>query len=124
MPPETHRHRVGAVARQIAPGRDHAAARIERRYKTFAPAMVRTSSGPMRVHILDVSRAGVRLHGAIAPGIGDIIHVAFDDDHVAARVRWTKGGMFGAEFCPPLYPSAVTRILSLLGIQGLPEVRR
>lgn len=98
-----------------APGRN-SSARAEKRYKTFFVASVCTANGTMRVHILDVSRAGARLHGTFAVGIGDVLQIAFDGDHVAARVQWINGGMFGTQFCSPLSPSALTRIMSLLGI--------
>ena len=98
------------------PSRNHSAARVEKRYKTFFLASACTSNGVMRVHILDVSRAGARLHGTFAVGIGDVLRIAFAGDQVAARVRWIKGDMFGTQFCSPLSQSAQTRIMSLLGI--------
>ncbi|MBA4306776.1 MAG: hypothetical protein C0429_08575 [Sphingopyxis sp.] len=113
MPRDAPCQRAEALAPDIVSHPAQSAARVERRHKTFFVAMVRISSGEMRVHILDMSRAGARLHGAFAVVVGDIVHLALGNDHVAARVRWTKGRMFGVEFCRSLDQALVTRILNL-----------
>ena len=101
--------------RGIVPAGNDCTARAEGRYKTFFPAFARTSSGTMRVHILDVSRAGARLHGTYAVEIKDILQIAFDGDQVAARVQWIRGEMFGTQFCCPLPKAAETRVMGLPG---------
>lgn len=89
----------------------HHAQRAHPRHKLFQPAEVRTAGGAARVHLLDISPGGARLHAAdgLAPGTRVVLH--FAGERQSATVAWANGAKCGVRFCFPLRDDQIAAAL-------------
>jgi hypothetical protein len=85
--------------------------RAEQRLKVFRLGLADAGGAPFKVHLLDVSASGARLHTGTAPDRG--IHVTLTCSSVSASgtVRWVDASRFGVRFDKPLVPSELATIL-------------
>ena len=89
--------------------------RAEPRLKVFRLGQARADGLPFRVHVLDVSKLGARLHASQAPGPG--IRITLDCASVSASgtVRWVDARRFGIRFDKPLVQSELATIVATAG---------
>ena len=86
-------------------------ARVHPRLKVFRPAEVHAHGRSLRVHLLDVSRGGARLHTteALSPG-ATVVLICMHTRRVA-QVAWTQGCRCGIRFGIPLAAEELAAIL-------------
>ncbi|MBA2920521.1 hypothetical protein GON01_02305 [Sphingomonas sp. MAH-20] len=89
--------------------------RAEPRLKVFRLGRARADGVPFKVHILDVSKLGARLHASQAPDLG--IRITLDCASVSASgtVRWVDARRFGIRFDKPLVQSELATIVAADG---------
>jgi hypothetical protein len=87
------------------------AARRDRRFKTFLPAAASTAGGgEHRVHVLDLSRSGARLHADTSFDPSDTLLLDLHGVKHSARVVWSRGKQIGVVFTMALTPDELRRI--------------
>lgn len=91
--------RTAPDARSIAPRR-----------KTFTLAAVREGLIDHRVHILDISRSGARVHCTAALPLAGEIWLRCGDLAVPARVVWSEEGRHGLHFAHPISDAQVDAV--------------
>lgn len=72
--------------------------KVARRFKAFSPTTLRTLDDETRVHILNISRTGAKLHGQSPVQPDQTIEVMIDDRWFGGTVRWRRGEIFGVAF--------------------------
>lgn len=90
--------------------------RSPQRYKVFQPGEMTVGGVAHRIHFLDISEVGARVHSAeVSPQVDDevVIHCVFALGR--ARVTWVKNAYFGVQFATPVLSST---------IQGIVEAER
>jgi hypothetical protein len=94
------------MKRQLS-GRDPNAAdsRSEPRMKVFRIGCAKAGGVQFKVHLLDVSPRGARLHGGQLPGPGARMTLACSTITTTAEVRWVDASRFGVRFDVPLIPA-------------------
>lgn len=80
------------------------------RAKVFQVATLMVGGADIRVHMLDVSTVGARIHGAGAFEVGAQVMLAWAGEGHLARIAWSRGGMAGVRF---LFPLSKQRMESL-----------
>jgi hypothetical protein len=75
------------------------AARQERRLKVFFPAtMIAREGGSRRVHVLDLSRGGARLHVGDAMAPDEVVVLDLFGSSHSAKVAWASAKQVGVRF--------------------------
>jgi hypothetical protein len=86
-------------------------AREHSRHKTFQLAELRTRNGNIRVHILDISSGGVRLHAAAELEAGGKVLLVWNGQSRSAQVAWHRNHKYGLRFTIPLRDDQVEAFL-------------
>jgi hypothetical protein len=89
--------------------------RTEPRLKVFKLGLAKAGGVQFKVHLLDVSARGARLHAGQVPDRG--IRITLDCSSVSASgtVRWVDARRFGIRFDKPLVPHEIATILAQSG---------
>jgi hypothetical protein len=77
-------------------------ARAHPRFKLFQPTTMVNGSDQLRVHLLDLSANGARVHHAVPPARGAIVKLDCAGRMRSARVAWVAQSRFGVTFTMPL----------------------
>lgn len=95
----------GAVKSGGAPSdqREQAA----RRFKTFWPTEMRTVNEQHRVHVLNISRTGAKIHAREAMDTNQKMEIMIGGECRGATVRWKLGQTFGIVFDEPICDDTV-----------------
>lgn len=81
------------------------------RDKIFQPATLVAGVQSARVHMLDVSRGGAKIHIARAPDVGAPVLLAWAGQRRTAQVAWSAGNRCGLRFNVPLNPCQIAALL-------------
>jgi hypothetical protein len=81
------------------------------RFKVFQPASLEHGDDRGRVHVLDISSEGARLHGDQPPPVGSYVALVCAGFTVRGRVVWSRERRFGVEFHFPLPDLHVRHII-------------
>ena len=84
--------------------------RAHPRQKIFQPAELRTADASTRVHMLDVSAGGARLHSALPLNVGADVVLLWCDQQRKAQVAWSRDQRCGIRFDVPLNPVQVAAL--------------
>ena len=82
------------------------------RRKLFQPGEICSSTGPQRVHLLDLSQTGALAYADAPPPAGSIVRLACPASLGAARVVWVKGKRFGLAFAASITAAQLDAILA------------
>ena len=86
-------------------------ARAHPRKKVFEVACLHANDEATKAHILDVSRAGARVHaGAPMPTGADVV-LEWSDTRLRATVAWSSGGRCGVQFTTLLTERELMRLV-------------
>ena len=77
------------------------------RLKVFQPIELETATGPVRAHLLNLSRTGALIHCADTPDQGAVVRVELGGTANVARVVWRDGKRFGVAFVGKLEPAQI-----------------
>lgn len=88
-------------------------ARAAVRHKLFEPVCLRSKSGPVRAHILDLSISGALVHADRPPTVGAQVTVECDTFVALARVMWVRAKRFGIQFDTALSGALIDRALKV-----------
>ncbi len=72
------------------------------RDKIFEPANVAVGATSVRVHMLDVSQGGARVHSVAPLSVGDRVMLSWRDQSRIASVAWSRDSKSGLRFDLPL----------------------
>jgi hypothetical protein len=86
--------------------------RAEPRLKVFKLGVADAGGAPFKVHLLDVSASGARLHTGMAPDRGIQVTLTCSSISATGTVRWVDASRFGVRFDKPLVPSELATILA------------
>ncbi len=89
-----------------------AAARAAR-LKVFQPVEIDYGAGPVRAHLLDLSRSGALLHSAGVVDKGQSFWIVLGHGRHRARVAWRNDKRFGIEFIGKLSDAQIDDVLAL-----------
>jgi len=90
--------RAAKSGRAPSDQRDQAA----RRFKTFWPTEMRRVNEQHRVHVLNISRTGAKIHAREAMDINQTLEIVIGGERRGATVRWKLGQTFGIVFDEPI----------------------
>lgn len=71
---------------------------VARRFKTFWPTSLRTANEIRRVHVLNISRTGAKIHAQEPMDVNQALELAIGEEWHGALVRWRCGQTFGIAF--------------------------
>jgi hypothetical protein len=86
--------------------------RAEPRLKVFKLGQAQTDGVAFKVHLLDVSEHGARLHASAAPARGIRITLTCASVRTSGMVRWVNARRFGIRFDKPLVESELATIVA------------
>ena len=86
--------------------------RREPRLKVFRLGRAQASGMDFKVHLLDVSARGARLHAGEALGTGVRMTLDCSSVSTTGEVRWVDASRFGIRFDVPLVPSELDAIVA------------
>jgi hypothetical protein len=86
--------------------------RTEPRLKVFKLGRAQAGGVQFKVHLIDVSARGARLHADEAPDRGIRIELTCSSVCASGMVRWVDARRFGIRFDMPLMPSELETILA------------
>lgn len=95
----------------MVPQRPELDGRGEPRLKVFKLGQAQADGDPFRVHLLDVSERGARLHANQAPDRGIRITLTCASVSASGTVRWVDASRFGIRFDKPLVPAELATIV-------------
>jgi hypothetical protein len=86
--------------------------RAEPRLKVYKLGRAQAGGMQFKVHLLDVSASGARLHAGRTPDQG--MRITLDCSPVSATgtVRWVHASRFGIRFDTPLVPADLSAMLA------------
>jgi len=87
--------------------------RAEPRLKVFKLGRAETAGLDFKVHLLDISRLGARLHASQAPDRGHRIRLTCSSVSTSGTVRWVDARRFGIRFDKPLVPAELATIVAV-----------
>lgn len=87
-------------------------ARTAKRLKVFEPAVLHHAGTTARIHLLDFSYTGARLHGAAPLQPGAIVHITCRTLLITARIAWVRGPKYGVTFLTPLRSSDIAALIA------------
>lgn len=76
--------------------------RVAAREKIFEPASLSAGAKSARVHMLDVSTGGAKIHCPTPLAIGASVVLAWAEEERIAHVAWSAGARCGLQFRTPL----------------------
>lgn len=86
--------------------------RTPQRYKVFQPGTMAVGGVSHRIHFLDISEVGARLHSSEAtPQVGELVSISCVMPLGQARVKWVKNAYFGVQFVATMAPTTVQAIV-------------
>ncbi len=78
----------------------------------FRPGHLQVGGDETRIHMLDVSSGGAKIHSPKPLATGTNVLVSWDDQVKAARVAWSAGAKCGLRFNLPLDAGQVAQLLA------------
>jgi len=91
---------------------DNPPPRVERRFKVFLPIIGENAGREYRLHLLDLSENGARLHGDAHAEIGDHISLWWNGRKYHGSVIWQRDRMFGLAFNAAMPMAIIDAILA------------
>ncbi len=82
------------------------------RDKIFQPANIAVGVRSARVHMLDVSQGGVRIHSTAPLAVGERVMLSWQDQSRIARVAWSRDSKSGLRFDVPLTQPQMETLLT------------
>ena len=100
------------------PGRD--ARRSVQRFKIFQPGRLEHDKQEIKLHLLDISKAGARAYSEVPPCVGTVALITAGESFGLGRVIWVNGKMFGMKFGHAISRTALDRVIGapLPGLGG------
>lgn len=86
-------------------------ARTAKRLKVFEPGLLHCADATARIHLLDLSCTGARLHGAMPHPPGAIVRIECRNLLITAQIAWVRGSKYGVTFLTPLRSSDVAALI-------------
>jgi hypothetical protein len=83
--------------------------------KVFKLGRAQADGASFKVHLLDVSQRGARLHASEAPDRGIHLELTCASVSTSGTVRWVDARRFGIRFDAALAPSELASILATSG---------
>lgn len=88
--------------------------RLRPRHKIFQVGEMRVGDRVTKVHLLDISEDGARLHCPVVTGVGTAIVLNWRDQRWRAVIVWQMGEKCGVRFIFPLSPTTVALLIAPL----------
>lgn len=86
--------------------------RPQPRRKIFQLGELTVGGRTLRVHLLDVSEGGARLHCPAEVNVGDPVILRWQDNQWRGIIMWTSQGKCGVRFIAPLTAAALSALLA------------
>jgi hypothetical protein len=88
--------------------------RPQPRRKIFQVGELHADGRSLRVHLLDVSEGGAKLHCTSELSVGSAVTLHWQGQRWRGVIAWTADGKCGVRFLVPLAPAAIDALMAPL----------